>query len=285
MNAERRLERVRAVLACPACGGDLSYARDAATCVGCRAAYEIRDGRIFFISVPKRDDELDTVKGRLKHALGSKYYTFGVTVIAPTYPFNFAKFMRRWLDPASEIVIDAGSGNNRLDENVICLDSFDYPEVDVVCDLAALPLKPGSVGAVVTRSVLEHVPDPGQVVAGFERCTRPGGLGLHVTPFLFPFHASPDDYQRFTHSGLRKLFAKWRIREQTNITGPVTLALLAIVEFLSALAGGNRGRLRAYVYLALCVLVFPFKYLDVMFVGRARFFSLAPSFVTVVEKS
>lgn len=279
-----RLERAKSALACPACGGDLDFGSTEAGCTGCSKRYAIRNGKIYFVPVPDRRDELDSLKGALKRMLGRRYYSVGVHVFAPTYPFNYARRVRRHLDPARHIVVDAGCGNNRFDEDVIGLDVFDYPEVDLVCDLKALPFRVESVDAFVSRSVLEHVPDPWGVVREFHRCTRAGGFGVHALPFLFPFHASPGDFYRFTDRGARELFAGWRVVEQENLTGPVTLALLVGIEFASSLLAGPRPRLKAWLYLALCGVLFPLKYLDFPFVGRKRFASLAPTLVTVVRK-
>jgi hypothetical protein len=35
---------------------------------------------------------------------------------------------------------------------------------------------------------------------------KPGGTVLAHVPFLYPFHAAPHDYQRYTPAGLRVLF-------------------------------------------------------------------------------
>jgi SAM-dependent methyltransferase len=167
---------------------------------------------------------------------------------------------------------------------MICIDLFDYDAVDVVCDLAALPFKPCSVDAFVSRSVLEHLPDPEKVVRGFYQCTRPGGMGLHLIPFLFPFHASPCDFHRYTHKGQEILFKDWNIVRQTNATGPVTLGLITGIELLSILFSFGSEKLKPYVYLLLCGLLFPLKYLDVFFVGRKSFLTLAPTIVLVLRK-
>ena len=284
MTADARIERLKPFLVCPGCGGSLAWEREAASCQGCAARYPVRNGRIYFVSVPDRSDELDEVKGKLKHLLGRKYYTIGVRVLAPTYPFNFGRYVRRFVDAGRCLVIDAGSGNNRVDEGMVCLDVFDYPEVDVVCNLDSLPFREGSVDAFVSRSVLEHVSDPWKIVSEFLRCTRPGGLGLHVIPFLFPLHASPADFHRFSHAGAARLFEGWRVLEQVNVTGPVTAALLCSIEFFSSLLGGGHPRLKAWLYLIFCLVLFPVKYLDFPFVGRKRFAGLAPSLLTVVRK-
>jgi SAM-dependent methyltransferase len=279
-----RLERLKPILCCPSCCGGLDLKNSSAACRECAAIYPIRNRRIYFVEVPEHTDELDKIKGRLKKWLGKYYFTIGRNIIAPTYPFNYIKWIRRYLNPATQIVVDVGCGNHRIDDHIICLDFFDYDPVDVVCDLSALPFKPNSVDAFVSRSVLEHVPDPVGIVGHFHRCTKVGGLGLHLIPFLFPFHAAPGDFQRYTHKGLEMLFREWEIVVQTNATGPITLGLLSTIELLSIMLSLGQAQVKAFIYLLLCGILFPLKYLDALFVNRKSFLTLAPSIFTVVRK-
>lgn len=279
-----RLERLKPVLSCPCCGGGLDFKNTSATCHDCSAVYPIRNGRIYFVKAPERTDELDRIKGRLKKWLGKYYHSVGIRIFAPTYPFDYVGWIRRYLDPAKQVVVDVGCGNHRIDEHVICLDLFDYDAVDVVCDLSALPFKPNSVDAFVSRSVLEHLPDPSRVVGDFHRCTRPGGLSLHLAPFLFPFHASPHDFHRYTHKGFEILFKDWEIVKQANATGPVTLVLINAIEFLSILISLGQDKPKSFIYLLLCGILFPLKYLDAPFVNRKSFLTMAPTIFTVVRK-
>jgi SAM-dependent methyltransferase len=282
---ERRFDRIKPALVCPRCRGDLQFDAHAASCTPCQARFPIRNHQIFFIDVPPQDDELDRIKAWLKRRLGTAYYSVGVTMFAPTFPLNFARRIRRHLDPAATLVVDAGSGNNRLHPDIICVDLVDYESVDVVCTLDALPFRTGSVDAFVSRSVLEHVVSPAAVVAEFHRCTRVGGFGIHVIPFLYPFHASPSDFHRFTHRGHELLFARWSTVARTNPTGPVTVGLVHFFETVATLLSFGSASMKAFAYLALCAILFPVKFLDAPFVGRTAFMGCAASLLSVVRKT
>ena len=254
------------------------------TCHSCSAAYSIRSGKIYFATPLDAEDKLDVIKNRLKRWLGSSYYRVGITLLAPGFPFNYGAAIRRHVNPHDHIVVDIGCGNNRVDDDIVTVDATDYGAVDIVADIGALPFKDGALDALCTRSVLEHIPDIGSAVAELSRCTRPNGFGIHVIPFLFPYHASPHDYTRLTHSGAIGLFRNWGVVEQRNTTGPVTLFLVCLLEFLSVLLSFGRPGPKAVIYLILCLVVFPLKVLDAPFIGRRAFLGLAPTILTVARK-
>jgi SAM-dependent methyltransferase len=279
-----RLEKARAALACPACSGALDFGAEGARCAVCDASYPIRRGKLYFTHPPGTQDDLDSLKHRLKGLLGKLYYSVGVTLLAPTYPFRYRAAIERHCDPGKALCVDIGCGNHRVSDDLVCVDIFDYDAVDIVCDLSALPFKADSVDAFVSRSVLEHLPRVSAVVSQLKRCTRPGGVSMHLIPFLFPYHASPGDYQRYTHSGAANLFGGWELLEQRSATGPMTLLLLWFIEFFSTVLGAGNQRARSYVYLALCVVLWPLKFLDLPFVGRSSFLGMAPTIWTVMRK-
>lgn len=280
-----RLERVRTSLICPACRGELVFAGTGAKCTECAAAYPLRGGKLFFLPLSGDSvDLMDQIKERMKRKLGKWYYRIGVDLLSPNYPFDYAAAVRKVLDPARQLVIDVGAGNNRVDEHILCLDMFDYGAVDIVCDVANLPFRDASIDGCVSRSMLEHVPMPERVVAEFYRVTRQGGTGVHLIPFMMPFHASPYDFQRYTHKGAALLFEGWKLLEQYAPTGPFSLLTNIVVEFVSiALSFGN-GRVKAILYFLSCLLFFPLKFLDAPFVRRPAFLTLAPSILSVVRK-
>jgi len=280
----KRLLALRNALACPTCRGDLDCEETRLTCKTCGTVYPVQDGQIRFISPMGADDPLDKLKHRLKHWLGGAYYTVGVAIIAPTYPFNFRKAIYRHFDPSRQSIVDLGCGANRVDDAIVTLDVVAYDAVDIVADLAQLPFKSDSIDGFVSRSVLEHLPDFPAATNELMRCTRPGGKGLHLIPFLFPYHASPNDFQRLTHSGAERLFNGWSLVEQKNATGPVTLFVVCLAEFLAIVLSLGVKRLKGPAYLLACVLLFPIKFLDMPFVGRKAFLSLAPSILTVTRK-
>ena len=75
---------------------------------------------------------------------------------------------------------------------------YSYPEFDL--------LNPGLItkqyDVVLCEQVLEHVQDPFQATRTLYDLLIPGGVLVVSTPFLIRLHGMPDDYWRFTPSGI-----------------------------------------------------------------------------------
>lgn len=278
------MARLIGQLACPACHADVTEASDQFRCVACSASYAIRNGRIYFVEPLRAEDALDVIKHRLKRLLGRAYYTIGVTILGPSFPFNYAAAIRKHVDPAAQLVVDLGSGNRRIDDDIVTLDATDYDAVDIVARLEALPFKTERIDALCSCSLLEHVPDLGSALSEIARCTRQGGLSIHFVPFMYPFHASPYDFRRWTHVGAAELLRGWDVVEQRAATGPISLFLICFNEFIASLLSMGISRLKAPIYLMTCLLTFPIKFLDALFIGRKSFIGLAPTILTVARK-
>jgi hypothetical protein len=84
--------------------------------------------------------------------------------------------------------------------------------VDCLMDVCAPAWPSHWAGTVLCLETLEHVADP--LRAGWElaQLTRADGVCLVSTHMNFVIHAFPDDYWRFTPSGLRLV-----LREFTNV--------------------------------------------------------------------
>ena len=56
-----------------------------------------------------------------------------------------------------------------------------------------------------SHTVLEHASRLWRSFATILRITRPGGLTLHLVPWSYQHHATPEDNYRFSHTALRVL--------------------------------------------------------------------------------
>src|SRR4030095_4757504 len=64
---------------------------------------------------------------------------------------------------------------------------------------------------VICCHVLEHARDPWRAAHNIEGLLRPGGLAYISAAWSQAFHATPDDYWRFSVRGLMQLFGRLEI--------------------------------------------------------------------------
>ena len=81
---------------------------------------------------------------------------------------------------------------------------------DIFSDVTSLPLKGSGADCVLCTEVLEHLKSPQACVDEIHRLLREDGLVFASTPFFYPVHADPYDFQRFTEDGLRHLFREFK---------------------------------------------------------------------------
>jgi len=91
---------------------------------------------------------------------------------------------------------------------LIGLDIHPGRRVDLVGDAHALSrfLRGGSMTAVFSAAVLEHLAAPWLLAAEINRVLKPGGLVYQQAPGAWPAHAQPNDFWRMSAAGLRVLF-------------------------------------------------------------------------------
>lgn len=76
---------------------------------------------------------------------------------------------------------------------------------DVVGAAEQLPFRDRVADTVLCTEVLEHSPEPEQVLREIRRVLRPGGTLILTTPMCWNLHYEPHDYFRFTCYGLALL--------------------------------------------------------------------------------
>jgi SAM-dependent methyltransferase len=145
---------------------------------------------------------------------------------------------------------DAGAFPNRVGVDVEAARG-----VHVIADAHHLPFACGAFEQIVSSEVLEHLADPEMAAGEMARVLADGGHLILTTPFVYPLHEAPHDYQRFTAYGLRRLFteAGFVIDEiKPLFNEEQTLAIL-----LQRLAFQRQdSKLRHYFYLLLSHLIY-----------------------------
>jgi SAM-dependent methyltransferase len=81
--------------------------------------------------------------------------------------------------------------------------------VDVILNLHDIELPSESVGTVISCDTLEHVEYPRKALSEIYRILKPGGIVIISSVMLYPIHAAPNDYWRFTPQGFKSLLSQF----------------------------------------------------------------------------
>lgn len=123
-------------------------------------------------------------------------------------------------DPVVEIGARAAEGQDEVanlrnifpSTRYIGCDVQPGPGVDQIEDVHALTFADDSIGTVVSFDTLEHIADPLRALQEIHRVLAPGGVVAISSVMLFPIHAHPWDYWRFTPEGFDQLLRPFRTR-------------------------------------------------------------------------
>jgi len=119
------------------------------------------------------------------------------------YPL-LAKDLEQFNRPGLKVIEFGGS--NKILTNFLPEVTYEiapnYPEVDIQ-NLRTYP--ENGYDLVLLDQILEHVENPFRAVEEIRRILKPGGSMIAAVPFLVYIHPTPDDFWRFTESGIRKL--------------------------------------------------------------------------------
>jgi SAM-dependent methyltransferase len=88
-----------------------------------------------------------------------------------------------------------------------------YGGPDVEWDGITIPFASRSVDCAIATEVLEHCPEPDEILAEIFRVLRPDGYFFATVPFLWPLHLVPYDEYRYTPFSMERLMRSAGFRE------------------------------------------------------------------------
>ncbi len=137
-------------------------------------------------------------------------------------------------------VLDLGSGGKagsyhrfidyQKPYHVYCTDLYRRPDSQDIIELdleKKFDLPEAQYDAVTCFNVLEHIYDHHNLIAESTRVLKPGGKFIGSVPFLVGYHADPNDYWRYTHQSLERLFNQHGLQVEKMFVlafGPLTAA-------------------------------------------------------------
>ncbi len=126
-------------------------------------------------------------------------------------------------------VLDAGAGHKpykglfkkHLYESCDMPGGFYSDAHNFECYLDNIPSQNETYNLVVLTQVLEHVPNPLEVLVEIHRILKPKGCLLISVPLNAPLHGEPYHYYHFTHYGLHQLAIKsgFNLKEIEKVGG------------------------------------------------------------------
>jgi ubiquinone/menaquinone biosynthesis C-methylase UbiE len=125
--------------------------------------------------------------------------------------------------PRGALVLDAGAGHGPYRDHFThtryeaadfeLVPGKEYCGNHYVCDLTSIPVEDNRYDLVFLSQVLEHLPQPAQVLAELHRVLKPGGCLWASAPLFYEEHERPYDFYRYTQFGLRHLFEQAGFRD------------------------------------------------------------------------
>ena len=217
----------------------------------------------------------------LKHAIGPSH--------SPGSRYHPEKRMHDLLGDVTQglVVLNLGSGTYRIHPEIINVDLFPFKEVDLVADICNMPLKDNSVDGIVCEDVLEHVAGAPRLLKEMSRILKPNGTLILKIPFLYPYHSSPDDFSRWTESGIKYDLEKndFRVVESGPAGGPMgTLQGVLMHIFPIMLSFGSRTLYFLLVQFFMMALS-PLKLLDPLFMRSSFSTEVCSEIFVVAQKN
>jgi len=254
------LESLLEIAACPACRSPLTADADDLTCSACGRRFVHVDGSCRLPVLIDADTSVVDVEHVVRAGAPSVIdRSRGGRLLAPvrrlTKPRNTTaeRCLRRLTDEVRGegggrprvLIIGGGSvgeGAGALYEDdridLVAFDIYASRHVQFIADAHRIPLADASVHGVVVQAVLEHVLEPGVVVAEIHRVLGPEGLVYADTPFMQQVHEGAYDFTRFTESGHRHLF-RWFAEVERGVVAGLGTQLRWSLDYFT------RGLLRS----------------------------------------
>lgn len=144
---------------------------------------------------------------------------------------------------------------------------------DYLCSAESIPVKDETFDAVLMTEVLEHLEHPEIVLAEAYRVLKKKGVLIATMPFLYPVHADPYDFQRWTSQKLESVFEKAGFKiEHIEPMGGFFAVLYDLAYISLGIASKNRRALknRIIIRFAMPVLAKIFMRLDEKYIYKKK---------------
>jgi SAM-dependent methyltransferase len=240
------------LLCCTNCAHDLSVDESMLTCDYCGEKYPVKDGvPLFSADYIESNGQGASAEKRHRSNIGAflpllkKAYLF---LMPPSFPMlqrgedKLAKHIFEQYEANKKaFIVDIGAGSKRW-ADVMSVDVFNYPGIDYCAYAEKLPFKDNSVDMIISSSAIEHFRSMRKVYDEFVRVIKPGGMIFISAPFVYPFHAEPSDYHRWSANGLIDDFSEFELIDSGGYAGPHSAVHSVLSSYFSWMFSfGNRS--------------------------------------------
>lgn len=224
----------------------------------------LKEEQIIF-NTPKINNKIIVIKDFFKQ--NQFFYCVIMSLLFPIgFNFYYSRRIFKYLSK-DKIIVNLGSGNKVIDDSIINLDLYKYDNVDVAGDIENLPFKDKSIDGVINECTLEHLINPNQAIKEMSRVLKKEGILCLSAPFMFYYHESPDDYYRWTKSGLKLILEKnnLEIIKFVNLGGPAGALYLSLAQFLAIALSFNVNFLYYFFSYLFLLILWPIQIFDFIF--------------------
>lgn len=141
----------------------------------------------------KMVEQLNKFYSTLPEGITGKFLDIGGTGSVASGMKQVTSKFTHFSGPLNYWVLDSDPAAKNLDNAIFC-DMSNCAEAKD-CDF----------DVTFSHTVLEHTSRPWDAFDTIARVTKKGGLTMHVVPFSYQYHATPDDNFRFSHKALTSL--------------------------------------------------------------------------------
>ncbi len=254
--SDRRTSMLLELLRCPEChASSLALDEAAAACGRCQARYPVLGGKPVLIP---RDNALHTVvlegmaeprddrfRAIAKRALPNP----GVNLSRKPCLVRMLRTIARRPEPRL-LVVGSGQQQRELapllaahpEVTAVYCDVDTTALIDLFSDAHELPFVDGAFDAVVITGVLNSTLYPEQAVAEVRRVLREGGLVYSELAFVQHVAFGAYDFRRYTLTGHRHLFRRFREVHAGITAGPATVLYWTLENIALCLSVGERSQ-------------------------------------------
>ena len=179
-------------------------------------------------------------------------------------------------------ILNVGSGAKNLGRAVINLDIYPFENVNIIAKAEEMPFKDESFDGVIFNGVIQHVDKPKEAVRLMYRILKKGGQIYAEVPFMTPFikdyYTQPNDFQRYTLSGVEQLFSDFRTINKGVMGGPSSAFTWILKEYLAILLSFNNPFLYKLFFTVFSWVLLPIKYLDIFLENNRFAYKIASGF-------